>query len=147
VLNYGALSVSLVELMWIIFAASLLGLLFPHLRTQKLLIFFPIIALTTLLTTLALGAQGTWTSYAYDNIDLAVERRLGPPLAWLATGATIIAITIGVFIARPVSRVIVRAFLRPELRGPFERLWLADGKALPNERSWGRPRRPRRTEI
>ncbi|MEM7621748.1 MAG: hypothetical protein AAF235_00925 [Planctomycetota bacterium] len=127
-------------LAWLLVVGPVFAVVFPHLRTPALSRFIPLLCgLTAALAYyVAMHETDRMSGYLqYLTAYSAARLHNG----WVPTTAAIffaaIPLTLGFVFARPGARLLIRGLLRPELRDPFQDLWLLDGKTLPNT-----PKRP-----
>lgn len=120
--------------LWLLPLGPLLALLLPHLRTRVLLRFAPGIIIVSLAVTLVAGyGFNTWSGfgYGYYYTSQIVEKQIGMLPAVAATAFCAVPLILALLPGRIVARAAVRILLRPELRAPFQDLWLRDGLAIP----------------
>jgi len=114
-----------------------IALVLPHVRTRRLVLFAPLIAgLAALGAMLIASRTGPSTVTGVWGVT-AILAAMGHIGYWVAAAYCLAAtgvLAVTLLVARPLARGIVRAMLRPELRDPFQDLWLADGLDLPRAR-------------
>jgi hypothetical protein len=75
-----------------------------------------------------------WHTYAYTWSRYAARQQLGLPTLAICMGFCVIALGLGLWLGRPLTRLGVRALLPPRLRSSLALLWTAEGLAPPTVR-------------
>lgn len=112
--------------------APIMVLMTPRSSRWVLALLLTLVGLIAAAWPLIVSAYGLATPYSpqyypFYTADPIIMHQLQPTIIALYASGSVFSAALAALFARPLARLVVRGFLRPELRGPFVELWTTAG--------------------